>query len=351
MQRTSVDTQERQTTNEWVSSDLKCQSGKWLVVTGSQFNLFTIFISCFEWLNIQWRWQVVDNSVQHHLDTLILVGRTCQNWEQLFRQSSLTDSSFDFFNRKFFTAKVLFHDVVINVSQRFQQCIVTRFSFVLQVSRDFNSIPVLTFSIFIINVGNHLNQVDNTDEVIFSTNWHLNWQWRNVQTVLDRLNRVVKVGTHLVHLVGKDDSRNIEVVSLTPNSFGLWFNTGLSVQNRYGTIKDTQRTFNFDSEVNVTWGVDDVDTVVFPNGRSGSGRDRDTTFLFFIHPVHLGSTIMGFTNLVNLTSVVKNPFSGRGLTSIDVGHDPNVTGLFKRVFTFVSHLKSFLLPVKKINLN
>ena len=57
---------------------------------------------------------------------------------------------------------------------------------------------------------------------------------------------------------------------------------------------------------------------------------------------------MGFTNLVNLTGVVKNPLSGSRLTGIDVGHDTDVTRLSKWIFTFVSHLKVYLLPKDNI---
>ena len=51
---------------------------------------------------------------------------------------------------------------------------------------------------------------------------------------------------------------------------------------------------------------------------------------------------MGFTDLVNLPSVVEDPFRCRGLPSVDVGHDPNVPGLGKWVFTLVSHLEIYL---------
>ena len=220
----------------------------------------------------------------------------------------------------------------------------TAFGFVLHVGWDFNGVPVFAELVFVVDVSNHLNQVDHTGEFVFGTNWHLDWKRRNVQAFLDGLNGVVEVGPHLVHLVSEDQPRNVEVVGLTPNGFSLWFNTGLGIKNGYSTVEHPEGTFNFDSEVHVSWGVDDVDPGILPNGRSSGRSDRDPTFLFFIHPVHLGSPIVGFTNLVNLTGVVQNPFSGGRLPGIDVGHDPNVTGLFKRVFTLVSHLKSDLLP-------
>ena len=46
---------------------------------------------------------------------------------------------------------------------------------------------------------------------------------------------------------------------------------------------------------------------------------------------------MRFTNLMNLSRVVQNPFGRRRLPSIDVGNDPDVPRLFQWEFTFVSH--------------
>mgnify|MGYP006966457561 CR=1 FL=1 len=49
-------------------------------------------------------------------------------------------------------------------------------------------------------------------------------------------------------------------VSLTPYGFGLRLNTALSTENCNGTIKYTQGTFNFYSKVNVTRGINDIDS-------------------------------------------------------------------------------------------
>ena len=76
--------------------------------------------------------------------------------------------------------------------------------------------------------------------------------------------------------------------------------TALSGQNGNGTVQNTQRTLNLNSEVNVTRGVDDVDTMAVlleesrivlglgmaPIAGGSSGSDGDTTLLLLFHPVH-----------------------------------------------------------------
>lgn len=100
-----------------------------------------------------------------------------------------------------------------------------------------------------------------------------------------------KVSAGLVHLVDEDDARNLVAVSLTPHGFGLRFNASVAVQQNDSAIKNGQRTFNFDGEVNVARGVDDVETeLVFRSMRQtrincalpesgGRSRDRDPALL------------------------------------------------------------------------
>ena len=126
-------------------------------------------------------------------------------------------------------------------------------------------------------------------------------------------------------------------VSLTPYGFGLRLNTTLSTENCNGTIKYTQGTFNFYSEVNVARSIDDVDTMfielvlgTFPVAGGCSRGDGNTTLLFLNHPVHGSSTFMGFTNLMYSAGIEQNTFGGGGFTSIDVSHDADISSSLKR---------------------
>ena len=78
-------------------------------------------------------------------------------------------------------------------------------------------------------------------------------------------------------------------------------------------------------------GVDDVDAMVFPEARGSSRSNGDTALLFLNHPVHGGATIVNFTDLVVLTGVIENPLGRGGLARINVGHDADIAGLFKRM--------------------
>jgi hypothetical protein len=119
------------------------------------------------------------------------------------------------------------------------------------------------------------------------------------------------------------------VVSLSPNGFRLWLNATLCTQNSYASVKHSQRALDLNGKVNVTRGVDDVDTVIAPKTGGSSRGDGDTTLLLLLHPVHGCGTLMGLTYFVVNTGVEQNTLGSSGLTGIDVSHDTNVSGFFK----------------------
>ena len=75
----------------------------------------------------------------------------------------------------------------------------------------------------------------------------------------------------------------------------------------------------------------DIDAMVTPKTTCCSRSNRDTSFLFLLHPVHGGSTIVNLTNLVINPRVIQDPFRGGRFARIDVRHYPDVPGMFKRV--------------------
>ena len=119
------------------------------------------------------------------------------------------------------------------------------------------------------------------------------------------------------------------LVSLTPYGLTLGLYTADSTERSDSTIEDTERALYFDGEVNVPWGVDEVDlvlgVVVVPEGSRSSGGNRDTTLLLLLHPVHRSTTIVYFTDLVGQTRIKEDTLRRSRLTGIDVGHDADVS--------------------------
>ena len=86
----------------------------------------------------------------------------------------------------------------------------------------------------------HLNQIDHTLEVLLSTDGHLDNNGVSTQDVLHLLNCLEEVSTRAVHLVHVADTRNVVLVSLTPNSLRLGLNAVSGTVGSYGTVEHAQ---------------------------------------------------------------------------------------------------------------
>src|SRR4029453_3396013 len=71
-------------------------------------------------------------------------------------------------------------------------------------------------------------------------------------------------------------------------------------------------------------------TVPAPEARGRSGRDRNAALLLLLHPVHGGSAIMDFADLVALACIEKNSLGRGRFPGINVGHDADVTVMLER---------------------
>ena len=171
----------------------------------------------------------------------------------------------------------------------------------------------------------HGDKVNNTEEISLASDGELENSRGGSELLDDGVYAEVEVGTGAVHLVEEAHSRDVVLVSLPPDGLGLGFDSGNSVKDGDGTVKDTEGTLDLEGEVDVTGGVDDVDAVVVPGAGGGSGGDGDSTLLLLFHPVHGRTTLVNLSDLVTLSGVVKDTLRGGGLSGVDVSHDTNVT--------------------------
>ncbi len=148
---------------------------------------------------------------------------------------------------------------------------------------------------------------------------------------VDLLDATGKVGADLVHLVDEYDARHVIFVGLAPNGFRLRLDALIAVEHAYRAVKHSERSLDFDGEVDVARRVDDVKAFVLPDGGGRGRRDGDAALLLLLHPVHGRSTVVHFADLMRLAGIIEDALSGRGLPGIDVGHDAEVTIVLDRV--------------------
>ena len=289
--------------------------------------------------NVQRVRQEVNNSVQQRLHALVTVSGTAVNRVNLRVDGQLTDAGFELVNGQLLATEVLLHELFVGLSNGLNQLLAVLCSLVLEVLRDL-LVGRLSTGLDLAAPGDslHVQQVNDAVEVILSADRQLHNQRLSAQTVNNGGDGVVEVCAQLVHLVDEADTRDVVLSSLTPHLLGLRLNAFLTVEDGDGTIENTEGTLNLNGEVNVTRGVDDVDLVVVPEAGHGSGGNGDAAFLLLCHPVSGGRTVVGLAHLTVDTGVEENTLGGRRLTSIDVGHDADVTDLVQVLKHFLCHV-------------
>lgn len=88
--------------------------------------------------------------------------------------------------------------------------------------------------------GLHLDQVNQTLEILLSTNRHLDHNGVSSQNILHLLHGLEEIGTRAVHLVHITDTGNIILVGLAPYSLRLRLHTVGGRISGYSTIQHTQ---------------------------------------------------------------------------------------------------------------
>ena len=292
--------------------------------------------------NIERRRHKVNNCVEKLLNALVSVRSTAGYGYELILDSTLSDSLLDFLGREIraFVLEVTVHKVVVKLGNRFKQSRSVLLCLIKHIRGDFLNAHILS-EVVIINIGVHFNQVDNALKICFSADRKLNRNSVALKSVLHHMNYIVEICAHNVHLIYISHSGYMIVVSLTPNGFRLRLNTALCAENGYGTVKYAKRTLNFNRKVNVSGGVDNIDTVLFPERGSSGGGDGDTSLLLLLHPVHRGSALVGFTKLVVDTRVEQDTLRRGGLSGVDMSHYTNITGHFKSYVSFHLFLRNY----------
>ena len=169
----------------------------------------------------------------------------------------------------------------------------------------------------------HLDEVDDTAEVLLLADRQLHRNGARAEAVDHRLHGGEEVCAGAVHLVDERDPRDVVVVSLAPDRLGLG-STPATVEDGDRAVEHAQAPLDLDRKVHVAGRVDDVDAEIAPDRRRRSRRDRDAALLLLRHPVHHRGALVDLAHLVGAARVEEDPLGRRGLARVDVGHDPDV---------------------------
>src|SRR5690606_7715840 len=148
-----------------------------------------------------------------------------------------------------------------------------------------------------------------------------------------------------IHLVDESQTRHMVLVGLAPDGFRLGLHATHGAIHHACAIQDAHGTLDFDGEVNVSGGVDDVDPVLgtasvhaLPETGDGGRGDGDAPLLFLLHPVRGGGAIVHLAQLVAHTCIKQYALGGRGFTCIDMRRNTDIAIALN--WSLASHVKS-----------
>ena len=324
-----VNADEAQLAYEGVGHDLEGQGGEGGVVIGGPGLLFLgLGIGARHRRNIQRGGHVLHDRVQQLLHAFVLVGGAAGHGNHLHRHRGSPDRRADLVRGHVFAFENQFHDLVVEVGNRFQELHTILFGQGTHLLGDL-LVAHLLAQIIVINAGVHIHQVDDTDKAVFLADGQLDGHGVAFEPVMDHVQDVVEICAGDVHLVDVDHAGNMIVVSLTPHRLGLRLHAALGAQDRHASVQHSQRALDLHGKVHMARGVDDVDAGIPPVTGGGGGGDGDATLLLLIHPVHDCGALMRLTELVVDARVEQDPFRRGRLPGVDMSHDADISCSFK----------------------
>ena len=326
-----------QFSNEGVGHDLEHQCGEGLFIRRVSHDGVAVQIGSLDGRNIGGRRHVLQDRVQKLLHALVSVGGTAADRNSGALAGGLPQNSLHLFHRRNVVLQIAHHQIVIQLADFLNEFGVVQFGIVLHILGDIGDGNVLAL-VIVVNVGLHLEQIDDSLELILFSDGQLQDNGVLAQTGADLIYRVVEVSSQDIHLVDECHTGYVVGICLTPYVFRLGLYTALGAEHAYGSVQHTQGTLYLNGEVHMSGGIDDVDAVlqsarfrlaVFlqgPVAGGSGGGNGDTTLLLLLHPVHGRRAFVSISNLVVHTGVVQDTLGQSGLSGVNVSHNTDVSG-------------------------
>ncbi len=146
----------------------------------------------------------------------------------------------------------------------------------------------------------------------------------HTEALFDHVHCLYVARLHSVELVDEGDARDVITIGLSPYGLRLRLYHLYAGEDYDASIENAQGTFDLCREVNVPWGIDDVNPMLAPETRRRRRGDSNSPLTFLRHPVHFGVTLMDLAHLVRTAGIVEDPFCDRCLPGIDVSHDADI---------------------------
>ena len=197
--------------------------------------------------------RIVDDAVEQRLHALVLEGRAAEHREELDVDRALADQRGGCVSliRHLAVRGRLRCAVVVHFDGGLDQLLAVFDGRSLEVGRDLDDVPLGAQLFVAPDQRIHLDQVDDALEIGLGADRQLHDDGLSAEAHPDRVEAEVEIGADLVHLVDEDDARNVVLVGLAPDGFGLRLDAGLPSSS--ATAPSSTRSERSTSMVKSTW--------------------------------------------------------------------------------------------------
>ncbi len=330
-----IDAEEGQRADERIGHDLERQCRERILVISGAGRFLVALVHTLDRRPIGRRWQEPNDRVEHGLHTLVLEGRAAEHRDDVAGDGAGTDTGENLLFAQIDPFEVLVHQVLGRLGRRLDHELT-------RLCRPFGefggNVPVLetgTLGFHVPDDRLHLDQIDHALKTIFGADRHLHGDRVGTQPALELIDHLLEVGAGAIHLVDERKPGHAVLVGLPPDRLGLGLDTADRTQHEHRAVEHTQRALDFDGEVNVARGIDDVEAVLgeglihaLPEAGGRRRSDGDAALLLLLHPVHHSGAVMDFADLVADAGVEQDALRRGGLSGIDVSHDAEISVAF-----------------------
>ena len=351
-QGAGVNPEEAKFSDVGVGHDLERECRERFVVPGVTLVLLLgLGVDALDRGDVERRGEIIHDGVEQFLHALVLVGRTAADRDDLVVDRRLAERGFQLVDRDLVAVAELLEKFLVGFRDTLDHLVVVFLREIRHIGGDRLNAHILS-EVVVVHVGFHRHQINDPAEGSFLPDREHDRHGVGVQTLNHHTDDAVEVGAGDVHLVDVRHPGDLVLVRLPPDGLGLGFDASLGAEDGNGTVQHAKRTLDFNGEVNVTGGVDDVDSVGVFLGRNGivvvtgrrpvtggrGGGDGDPTLLLLNHPVHGRAAVVRLTDPMDASRVEQDTLGGGRFPGVNVRHDPDIAGMGKRIFSRHSEL-------------
>ena len=267
----------------------------------------------------------VGDLIHQHADTPELGRGAAVNGNDVTGDDAFVNGKNRFVVGDFFAAEVLFHQIVRGLGDGFEQHVAV---FVSDRLEFFGNRGFFRNALLVVNDRAHVDEVQKADDLVAFDHGNQDRTDGNAERFAQLRVNALEASFTVIELVDVERTRNACILSLLPGKLRTDFDTGLTVNDDHGSVRNAHRLVNFTDKVKVTGSIEQVDLDAVPHNGSNGGRYGKSALDFFVIIVADGVAVGRIAQTVGCLCQIQHCLSERGFAGRRVTDEGDVSDFF-----------------------